>query len=70
MGGREPGDQRRVICRLPVTGEPSCTAIAASSELEITERNLFELNLAVNADGVVFLRSEAKLVRLDLPKAS
>jgi hypothetical protein len=55
---------------LPVTGEPSCTAIAASAELEITEANLFELDLAVNAGGFVFLRSQTKLVRIDLPNAS
>jgi hypothetical protein len=70
MGGREPSDQRRVICRLPGSGEPSCTAIAASPELEITQANLLQLDLAVNAAGVVFLRSQTKLVRIDLPNAS
>jgi hypothetical protein len=65
FGGRDIGDQRRAICRVPFEGESSCMQLAKSSELEVTESNPMEL--ATNADGVLFLRTDKAFVRIDFP---
>jgi hypothetical protein len=70
LGGRTPRDQRRAICRVPVSGEPRCLLLARSPELEITDQNFWYVDLAVNADGVVFMRAEQSLIRIDFPEGS
>lgn len=58
VGGRERRDQRRLICRVLVSAEAECRALPNVAELEITEENIHRLEIAVNAEGVVFMRSD------------
>jgi hypothetical protein len=70
IGGRAASDQRRTICRVPVSGEPRCLLLARSAELEIAENPIYAAgaDLAVHADGVVFMRAGSALVRIDFPE--
>ena len=52
---------------MPVDGQPSCFVLPDTAELKVTVDNAHDLDLAANADGVVFLRVAQTLVRIDLP---
>jgi hypothetical protein len=64
FGGRTVSDQRLAICRVPFEGEPACMQLAQSPEFE-GEREFIQL--ATNADGVLFLRTEKAFARIDFP---
>lgn len=66
-GGRARSEQRRAMCRVPVDGRPGCFMLPDTAELKVTDDNVYEQNLAANADGVVFLRVEHTLFRIDFP---
>lgn len=68
IGGRAETDQRRGICRVPESGASRCFILSPSPELEHAEGNIGADDLAVHADGAVFLRTNSALARIDLPQ--
>ena len=68
-GGRKPSEKRRILCRFPIEEAASCVAIARTPELA-EHYETPGLSIAAKDGGLLFLRWDNQLVRIDFPEPS